>query len=360
MTKPIIHVCAPASPASSVLETVGVADARELIARVQDAVGRDFRVTGKAALLDPPFDEHRGGRRDDAARVRELHAAFANDDVVALVAARGGGWMARILPDLDFSILDRRRRPLAVFGFSELTPLVNLVGRRRMGRGYYFMTPGFPKSGAERHARLNARKLLPSRPPKGKALESFAKRWAAARFAHDFADYFRDVTAILRGAPPQRAVSGRLVRGGLAAEAKVTLVGGCLSLVTPLTAGPYARLADPKGKWLVLEDLEEYPYRIDRQFAHLKLAGWFERCSGVLLGDFHMGDEDQRADTLAILDFHLRRTRDIPVVTTADVGHIWPQAVLPVGKRMTVRCETRKRGPSRVTFAPPWAKWRCV
>ena len=44
-------------------------------------------------------------------------------------------WMARILPDLDFSILDRRRRPLAVFGFSELT----LVTRQAAGATKAYM-----------------------------------------------------------------------------------------------------------------------------------------------------------------------------------------------------------------------------
>jgi len=360
MGKPIIHLCAPASPATAVFEAVGVKDARGLIARVQAAVGDGFRVTGKPALLDCFFDERRGGRRDDAARVRELHAMFVRDDVAALVAARGGGWMTRILPEVDFSLMDRRRKPLAVFGFSELTPLVNLVGRHARGRGYYFMTPGFPKPGAERYARLNATRLSGGRKLRGRALDAFAGDWAAKRFDTEFDAYFRDVRRILAGQPPERSVTGVLEWGRLPARSRATFVGGCLSLMTPLTAALFCKLCDPKGKWLVLEDLEEYPYRIDRQFAHLKLAGWFERCAGVLIGDFHMGDADQRAETLEILRFHLPKRRGVPVVTTRDVGHTWPQAVLPVGRGVTLHCRRTMRGKARVTIEPPWRAWRCV
>lgn len=360
MTRPIIHLCAPASPATSVFGVVGAADARELIARVQAAIGSEFEVTGRPALLAADFDEKRGGRRDDAARVRELHEMFVRDEVVALLAARGGGWLTRILPEIDFSLLDRRRRPLAVFGFSEITPLVNIIGRHARGRGYYYMTPGFPRAGAERYARLNARRLNGGRTLTGRSLAAFAKRWADERFAADFAAYFRDVSRVLRGVAPSRQVRGRLVSGRLPAVSRAALVGGCLTLVTPLTTQRYAQRCDPAGKWLVLEDLDEYAYRIDRQFAHLKLAGWFERCAGVLLGDFHSGDEDQRAETLEILHFHLPRGRNVPVVTTSDVGHTWPQAILPIGKPLTVQSPGGRGGVRRVRFKPDWRRLRVL
>ena len=119
-------------------------------------------------------------------------------------------------------------------------------------------------------------------------------------------------------------------------------------------------LFSPDGKWIVLEDLGEAPHRIDRQFAHLKLAGWFEKCAGVLVGDFHMGGRDQAAETLAILDYHLPTQRSMPVVQTNLVGHTWPQAMLPVGRALTMRCQPGRGRHKDVTITWPTDRLRVV
>ncbi len=360
MSKPIIQLFAPANPVRKEIESLGFANARELVRGVQLLVGPAYRVRGRSALLEAEVDEARGGRTDDRARVRELNAAFANDDVRALVAMRGGAWLVRLLPEVDFSLLDKRSQPLAVFGFSEITPLTNLVGCRRRGYGYYYMTPAYPRSALARWGRRNIGRIATGRKLTGKRAEKYADKWAAEQTPFWFAEYWRDLTGILEGRAPRRAVKGRLVAGRMPAESTATIIGGCMSLVTALTVGDVARPLKPAGKWIALEDLEEEAYRIDRQIAHLKLAGWFERCAGVLVGDYHLGDRDQRAEVLEILRYHLPRDRSVPVVSTPDFGHTWPQAVLPIGRRVTLRCEKGKRGAPRVTIESPWPAWRIV
>jgi muramoyltetrapeptide carboxypeptidase len=359
MSRPILHIAAPASPAAALLTALGLANGRALLDKVRAVVGEDFVVRGKPALLDAAFDEARGGRRDDTARVRELNAVMADDRVAGLVAARGGGWMTRILPDLDFAALDRRKRPLAVFGFSELTPFINLVAARRMGRGYYYMTPGFPVAGLSRWGRLNINRIAPGKQLTGKRAETFAQRWAEGQRDEQFTAYFRDVSAILAGKPPRRTLTGKLVQGRLPRTARATFFGGCMSLVTAMTAGEFAKRVEPRGKWIVLEDLAEHPHRIDRQIAHIKLAGWFERCAGVLVGDFHLDDHDQQQEVLEILRYHLPKRGTVPIITTREVGHTWPQAVLPLGKPLTLRRKDAARGPAKVEVQPDWAKLRC-
>ncbi len=101
------------------------------------------------------------------------------------------------------------------------------------------------------------------------------------------------------------------------------------------------RRVKPDGRWLLIEDINEMPYRIDRYLAALKIAGWFERVAGVLLGDFHTDREDQVRSVVEILKLHLPHGRRLPVVTTRSVGHVWP--MLPVPINTPLRISVRRR-----------------
>ncbi|MCA9253501.1 MAG: LD-carboxypeptidase [Phycisphaerales bacterium] len=359
MSKPIIHLAAPANPADAMLRSLKFNSTKELVAAARAALGPRYRVRAKSKLVEANLDEQNGGRSDDRARIDELQSVIEDERVVALVALKGGGWLTRIIPHLDFAPLHKRKTPLAVFGFSEITPLVNLIGLRRRGFGFYYMTPGYPVTAMERYARQNIRKLRQT-PMSSKAVGAFAKRWAQKQGREQFDAYFRELASVLEGGAPGRAVTGKLVSGSLPDESSATFIGGCLSLVTPLTVAAYAKQIKPDGKWIVLEDLGEAPHRIDRQFAHLKLAGWFEKCAGVLVGDFHMGGRDQAAETLAILDYHLPTQRSMPVVQTNLVGHTWPQAMLPVGRALTMRCQPGRGRHKDVTITWPTDRLRVV
>lgn len=356
---PIIYIAAPANPAGTLMDALRVRSARHVLDRIQEAVGEGWHVRGSLPLLEAHVDEHRAGRRDDRARLRELHAALSDDDVAAVVAVRGGGWLLRMMPELDLSVLDRRRRPVALIGFSEITPLINWVGRHPLGRGYYYMTPGFPNTGlhgyALRHvSRLAGRKLGPA------AADRFADRFARAEYPRAFQQYWRDIKAMLTGRPPRRRLVARHVAGRLKRNRRAVFTGGCLSLVTGMTVENYGARVDPRGEWLVIEDIAETTQRIDRQLAHLKIAGWFERCAGVLVGDFHLEGEDQVKAVLEVLHFHLPAHRQLPVLVSRDVGHGWPQAVLPLGKPLNLSLSHGGTGPHRVHIEPPWSRLKVL
>ena len=102
------------------------------------------------------------------------------------------------------------------------------------------------------------------------------------------------------------------------------------------------RRADRDGKWLIIEDVKETPYRVDRFLAALKVAGWFERVAGVLVGDFRMTHTDTQPAVLELLPYHLPPGRNIPVVATHSFGHLWPN--LPVLLNRPVQLTLRRRG----------------
>ncbi len=360
MAKPIIHLFAPASPGAVVLEDYNLSDGRELIARCGQAAGDGYRLRGRASIIDGILDEKQGGRVDDNARIREIEQVLADDNVAAMVAVRGGAWLTRLLPHIDFSVMDKRKRPVSLFGFSEITPLINMIGKHPMGYGYYYMTPGFPRSGMARYGRLNINRIARGQGLTGKAAERFADKWAKKQAEQRFDEYFQEIIGILEGRGSQRKFVGTLVAGRMDEETRATVIGGCLSLVTPLTTAPFVKTINPKNKWVALEDLEENPYRLDRQFAHLKLAGWFEKCAGLIIGDFHMGDENQTEEVLAMLKYHLPSKSRLPIVVTKDMGHIWPQSPLPLGRRVSLCLSESRRGKSVIELKVPWEKWRTV
>ena len=64
----------------------------------------------------------------------------------------------------------------------------------------------------------------------------------------------------------------------------VTLIGGCLSLVVSLVGTAF--FPDIENAILVLEDVNEPPYRVDRMLNQLAMSGVFDRVAGVVFGEF--------------------------------------------------------------------------
>jgi len=325
-----IHLIAPAASCRPFFAAIGVGSAGGLIELVQAAVGPRFRVTGDESLIDAEEKEHTGGRSDDRRRAEDIESALADSGVAAVVALRGGAWLTRILPRIDFSVLDRRGGPVAVFGFSELTTLVNIVGGRGYGLGIYDMGPAFLTYGLNRHASLAAM-------TSGGGGAS-GKGWMLERLRPEFTAFFQDVVAIIEGRGTRRSITARLVGGELPPRSEGMFVGGNLTVLSTLLGSPYATYVDPAGRWLLLEDFNDKIERIDRFLAHLTLAGWWERCAGLLLGDFHKGYDDQASEVQALLPYHLPETRSLPVLVTADVGHVWPMAPLPLHRMLSIEC----------------------
>jgi muramoyltetrapeptide carboxypeptidase LdcA involved in peptidoglycan recycling len=246
---------------------------------------------------------------------------------VAIVAASGGAYFTRILPHLDFSSLARRSRPLWALGFSEMTTLVGIVASYRCGRGLYWLCPNW--------------------------LGSNIKPAEHARAA--LAEFWQTLPKVLVGQTPPHTeylqfgpLRGELLAGQLR-SGPVRLVGGCLAVLMALMGSPLGRRLRPRGKWLMLEDIKETPYRIDRHLAALKLAGWFDVATGVLIGDFRMLHDDTQPAVLELLKYHLPADRRVPVVATRSFGHVWPMVPVPMNRRlqMDVRGRMVTIGPTR-------------
>jgi muramoyltetrapeptide carboxypeptidase len=111
------------------------------------------------------------------------------------------------------------------------------------------------------------------------------------------------------------------------------LIGGCLSVV--MAAIGTKNEIDTHDSILILEDVDEKPYRIDRMITHLKQAGKFETARGVVFGE--MLNCVQHADqgyTLEEVITDLMSEFSIPILYGFATGHTSrPNVIVPFGVR---------------------------
>jgi muramoyltetrapeptide carboxypeptidase len=110
------------------------------------------------------------------------------------------------------------------------------------------------------------------------------------------------------------------------------LLGGNLSIVTRLLGTPW--LPELRGAVLLLEDVGERPYRIDRMWTHLRLAGIFERVVGLALGDFADCEDPEGDFTLREVLSGLAGETGLPCVAGLPIGHGAVNVPVALGTRV--------------------------
>ena len=211
----------------------------------------------------------------DAQRLSELQAALDCPESGAVLVARGGYGLARLLDDLNFDGL--KRYPKWVMGFSDATALHLSL----LNQGLHSL-----------HC-ANGTTLARSTPSDLSALRS-----------------------ILSGESRQEYSALEKIVGG---RAQGRLFGGNLTVLFAEAASN--RLHVPPGALLFLEDVTETSYRIDRMLTALRRAGHFRQISGILLGEFldcSSGKFD--VSTEQVLTDNLVNLR-VPLLRGLGVGH---------------------------------------
>lgn len=228
----------------------------------------------------------------DALRLADLHAAFADPEVAAVLCLRGGYGSGRLLDRIDPALLRAHDKPFV--GYSDITALHALRAREGLV-GLHAPMPGsdLVRPGREADADALFSRLLGG--------------WRAGE----------------EQAPPLDPAGLRI--GGVA---EGLLIGGNLSLVAALVGTPFAWQA--AGAILFLEDVAEEPYRVDRLLGQLRLAGVLDAVAGVLLGSF-----TEAESPAAILRDYLVPLGK-PVLGGWPSGHGTPNLPLPLGARVRI------------------------
>lgn len=284
------------APASSALEDEDIRFAIDVVHSLGYKVKEGTHLYARDRFLA-------GADRDRAADVNRM---FADDDVDAIFALRGGYGTSRILPYLDYEVI--AKNPKVFIGYSDITAILNAIHVRT---GMTVFHGPVAKQNYTEYTLAEFRKVLVEPQPRTRIGE----------------------------APPIEAREGfvegrnRITRfvGG---TAEGPLVGGNLTLLTNLMGTPYE--PDCRGKILFIEDVGEAPYRVDRMLTQLWLAGKLQEAAGLAFGKLTEAYDtcnDFSGNTFSIEEVLRMRCEPlgIPTVRGLMIGHVDDQTTVPLG-----------------------------
>jgi muramoyltetrapeptide carboxypeptidase len=139
-----------------------------------------------------------------------------------------------------------------------------------------------------------------------------------------------------------REASGLRTEAGFdGLEARGTLWGGNLCMVNSLLGTTY--FPRIKGGVLFLEDVNEHPYRVERNLLQLHQAGVLDAQKAIVLGAFNAYRKapHDRGFSLKTVVAHLRTLTKTPILTGLPFGHVPTKVTLPVGARVTLLVQGR-------------------
>jgi muramoyltetrapeptide carboxypeptidase len=224
----------------------------------------------------------------DADRAADLQAAWCDPAVDAVLCARGGYGVQRMVDLLDWDAM-RAAGPKVFVGFSDITALHEAFANR-LG-------------------------LVTLHGPMAAGID-FIKNARAQE--HLRATLFAPETVRTIASGGTALVPGR---------AQGVTLGGCLCLLAADLGTPHAR-PSARGGLLCLEDVGEETYRLDRYLTQLLRAGWLDGVRGVLLGSWQ--DCDPYAQVRALLVDRLGGL-GVPVVEEFGFGHCEGALTIPFG-----------------------------
>jgi muramoyltetrapeptide carboxypeptidase len=295
-----VGICAPSGPVGD----VAVLDAAVDLLRSR---GYEVVVAPHTRHLHPHYPYLAG---TDDERVADLNALLADPTIDLILCARGGYGAMRLLDRVDYDAARRDPKPLV--GYSDITTL-QLALAARAGIVSFSGIMATAGSG------LGEPDLDPF---------SEASLWAAVGAINDETGG----ASFVLSSPPD-AEPWRVIRPP---TANATVVSGpvypvCLTLLVALVGTAY--LPDLRGAILVIEDVHEELYAVDRYLVQLRLAGVLDSVAAVLVGSFNGETDEENLRLRSWVPQLVCEMTPAHVAVAAGVayGHIPRRLCLPVG-----------------------------
>lgn len=279
-----VAVVAPASPFPAEDFEAGLAEVERL---------------GFEPVYEPSVFDRRGYEAGSAeSRADAIARALADDSIAAVMAVRGGYGSVHVLPLLDAAEVRRARK--AFVGYSDLTSLLT------------FLTI---------HAGITC-----FHGP------SVAGCLGLGQPAYDGPSLVRAITCT----EPMGRIEGEGLETVKAGEANGVLLGGTLTQLVASLGTPFA-FAPPSGHVLLLDEVGERPYRIDRMLTQLALSGVLRRAAAIVFNGMPGCDEPVGQPTARATIADVLRDFPGPVVAGLRTGHSrGPMLTVPLGVRARV------------------------
>lgn len=230
----------------------------------------------------------------DEERASDFMELWQSKDIKAIFALRGGYGSIRILDKLDYDFISRN--PKIFCGFSDATA-INLA--------LFNMANLFSYSGA----------VLIRDIDENLTIKPLIK------------------TSLFN--PSNTIVSGNTLITG---TAQGKLLGGNLSILCSMIGTPY--LPDFKDKILIIEEVGEKFYKIDRLVQQLRLSGIFKEIKGLIIGKFYKCQEGTLGDgTIKDILDDIKKYINCPAIFDFDYSHNEDRYILPIGKECVLDAE---------------------
>lgn len=268
-----IGIISPASPSPKILI---------------DKFISDFRNLGfKIKLGNCLYEENNYLTGSDKDRAKEIMDMFEDQSIDGIVSFRGGFGSIRTLPYLDINKI--KRNPKFFCGFSDLTVLLNYFSNNGL---ITFHGPMIKSNFNEIITKTYFERILTS-PSKG--------------LIYDILGYNEC----------NRCFSGYIK-------------GGNLAMICSTLGTPYEPNFD--NSILILEEINEPPYCIDRLLTQLILSNKLNKCNGIILGHF-TDCIDEKIDSNSLINMIKKRlsSLNIPIVSALPFGHDYPNVTIPIG-----------------------------
>jgi muramoyltetrapeptide carboxypeptidase len=233
----------------------------------------------------------------DEERIKDLHDMFSDKNVKAVICTRGGYGAPRLVDKIDYKII--AKNPKIFVGYSDITALQMAI---------------LQKTG----------------------LITFAGPMLAVDLYNSVSPFTEEMFWALLTSNKK---FGRINLPGnekifpvVKGIAKGRLIGGNLATFLSLAGTSY--LPDIKNKILLLEEIGEAPYRVDRMLNQLRLMGIFKKISGLILGAFtdcNESDPEKKTFTTGEVLADYVDKLNIPVVYNFRHGHIDDKVTVPFG-----------------------------
>jgi len=244
----------------------------------------------------------------DAERTEDFQNALDNSSIKAVWAGRGGYGTVRILDRLDFSKFISQ--PKWVIGYSDITALHS-----------HIHTLGFETIHAMMGTSLGEDPIEIIQ-----TVSSFKKTLFGEKLSYSLV-----------------SVNENRVGNG-----EGQLIGGNLALLASVLGSNSEMNAD--GKILFIEEVGEYKYSMDRMLQSLKRAGFFEKCTGLIVGDISniKTNSTKWGSSIEQLIYDVVSEYDFPILYQFPAGHEPDNRSLIFGR--TIKMNVTKEGVSTVVF----------
>jgi muramoyltetrapeptide carboxypeptidase len=234
----------------------------------------------------------------DTERAADLNTALKDESIDGVWCIRGGYGAMRLLDTVDYASFVRS--PKALIGYSDITALHAAIARRCEVVSFHGPTARGKHSAFSRDSFVRA--IVQQTDSCG--------AWPAARTVR------------------QGMVTGRMA-------------GGNLSLVASLIGTEYQ--IDMDDAIMVIEDINEAVYRVDRMMQQLLMSGSLDNCAAIAGGDFTLPPDDNDAADRSVDEvfFEVADRLGIPCISGLPFGHIEDQWTIPLGAHASLDTEKK-------------------